>query len=92
MRGCKSGLPLPQRFPASVLIGLINRHAAKPAVLGLINPNDALWLITAQQDGGIPINDTVQTLSSLADLTAIALSQGAHTLAKSCTPQISALL
>ena len=55
-------------------------------MLGLINPNDAVWLITAQQDGGLPSNDTVQALSSLADLTAIALDQGAHTRVKPCMP------
>lgn len=57
-------------------MGLVNRHAGKPVVLGQINPNDALWLSSAQEDGIISSNDTVQNLASLKDLTTLALGQG----------------
>ena len=57
-------------------MGLVNRHAGKPVVLGQTNPNDALWLSSAQEDGIIPINDTVQNLASLKDLATLALGQG----------------
>ena len=71
-----AGLPLSERFSASALVGLVNRHAGKPFVLGQINPNDALWLSSAQRDGVFPKNDTVQNLVSLTDLATVALSLG----------------
>ena len=57
-------------------MGLVNRHAGKPLILGKVNPNDDLWLASAQQGGGLPSNDTVQNLVSLTDLAALAVGQG----------------
>ena len=57
-------------------MGLLNRHAGEPFVLGKINPNDALWLSSAQEDGIIPSNATVQNVASLKDLGTLALGQG----------------
>ena len=71
-----AGFPLSERFSASALVGLVNRHAGKPFVLGQINPNDALWLTSAQRDGVFPSNDTVQNLVSLTALATVALSLG----------------
>ncbi len=45
-------------------------------MLGKINPNDALWLGSAQEDGILPSNDTVQNLASLKDLATLAVGQG----------------
>ena len=79
-----TGLPPPERFSASALVGLVNRHAGKPFILGKINPNDALWLSSAQEDGILPSNDTVQNVASLKDLATLALGQGMLPLMTSC--------
>ncbi|BDA45333.1 hypothetical protein COCOBI_07-1200 [Coccomyxa sp. Obi] len=61
-------LPREQQLAASVLVGLLNRAAERPFAIGEINPTDAAWIDSAQNEEPTLQNSTFLQVASLEEL------------------------